>query len=840
LYSGLHSGWGVAARLAWRDLRGGVSGLPILIGCLALGVAVIAAVGSLSNAIEAGLQADARTLLGGDIAVRRPHRALDGAAQAWVENEAVALTNTISMRAMAEGGERRALVELKAVDGAYPNLGAMELKPAMPLAEALADNGAVAETALLARLGIAIGDTLRVGDAELTIRAEIVREPDRLASVFSLGPRLMVDEAGLAATGLVLPGSLIRYYTKLLLPPGGDPSDFVTRFADAFPEGDWRVRTSDQAQPGLRTFINRLTLYLVLIGLTALLVGGVGVAGAARGHLESRTATIATLKCLGATPRLIFRTYLLQTIMLAAVGVGVGVLLGAGMPWVIGPLVADRLPVAAKLAIYPIPLVLAATFGFMSALLFTIWPLARAGDVPAGGLFRHVVTPPEGLPAWRYVAATVLLAAAFGVLVIFTAGDKIVGLWFVGGAAVSMAVFRLSGWLLTRFAGRLARHRRGTARFALGNLGRPGAATPSTVQSLGIGLAVLVAITLIEGNLQTQVTERVPEEAPAFFFIDIQRDQADGFATLVEGIDGVDNVEKTPMLRGRITAINGTPSHEAKVAPGSRWLLRSDIGFTTMADRPARANVVEGEWWPADYHGAPIVSLGEEAAHGLGVKIGERLTYNILGRTVEAEVANLRRIDWGDLGINFVNVLAPGVLDGAPYAYVATARATEAAEAPLLNALGEHFPNISAIPVRAVLAAMNQVIGAIGSAIGATAGVTLLTSMLVLAGVIAAGRQARIYDSVVLKVLGATRGDVLRAYVLEYAVLGLVAGALAAAIGSLAAWAFVTQLLDVEWTFFADRAGLTVLASILITTALGFLGTWRALGQKPAPVLRTP
>lgn len=834
------TGWRTAANLAWRDLRGGVSGLPVLVGCLALGVAVIAAVGSLSSAIEAGLQADARTLLGGDVAVRRPHRALDGEARQWVEDQSAAFTDTISMRAMANGGDRRALVELKAVDAHYPLLGAVVLEPAQSLGDALSEHGAVAEKALLARLGIAVGDTLRVGDTTFTVRAEIVREPDRLASVFSLGPRLMIDQPGLASTGLVQPGSLIRYYTKLQLDSAVAPADFIARFEDAFPDGDWRVRSADQAQPGLRTFISRLTLYLVLIGLTALLVGGVGVAGAARSHLESRTATIATLKCLGATPRVIFRIYLIQTILLAGVGIGVGVALGASVPWLISPLVADRLPVAAKLALYPIPLMLAATFGFLSALLFTIWPLARAGDVPAGGLFRHVVTPPEGLPAWPYVLVTVFLAASFGMLVIFTAGDRIVGLWFVGGAAVSMATFRIAGWLLTRLAGRLARERRGTARFALGNLGRPGAATPNTVQSLGIGLAVLVAITLIEGNLQTLVTERVPEKAPAFFFIDIQRDQAEGFAALIETIDGIDHVEKVPMLRGRITAINGTPARDADVAPSSRWLLRSDIGFTFVGPKPARAKVVDGDWWPEDYQGAPVVSVGEESAHGLGVGIGDRLTYNILGRTVEAEVANLRRIDWGDLGINFVNVLAPGVLDGAPYSYVATARASVAAEAPLLNALGERFPNISAIPVRAVLEAMNRVIGAIGTAIGATAAITLLTSMLVLAGVVAAGRQARIYDSVVLKVLGATRGDVARAYVLEYAILGLVAGALAALIGSFVAWAFVTLLLDVEWTFFADRAAITVVASVIITTVLGFLGTWRALGQKPAPVLRTP
>ena len=829
-----------AWRLAWRDLRGGVGGLPVLIGCLALGVGVIAGVGSLSAGIQAGLEADARSLLGGDIAVRRTHRPLEPAQRDWIAPRAAAETETINMRAMASANERRTLVELKAVDQAYPILGTMTLDPPQPLDRALADYGAVAESALMARLGINVGDTVSVGDQSFTVRAAIVREPDRLASAFSLGPRLMIKDGDLDATGLVQPGSLIRYYLKLRLADGLTPDGFIEKFDAAFPDGDWRVRSADQAQPGLRRFIHRLTLYLVLIGLTALLVGGVGVAGAARSHLETRTRTIATLKCLGAAPGLVFRTYLLQTLLLAAVGILVGISVGAGLPWLIAPLIADRLPVAAQLTLYPEPLLLSAVFGLLSTLVFTIWPLARAADVPAAGLFRHVVAPPDGPPRRVYLVSTVLFALLFGALAIFTAGDRWIGIWFVGGAVVSMLLFRVAGWLLMRLVRRLAQRQRGSLRFALTNLGRAGAATPSTVLSLGIGLAVLVAIALIEGNLQSLVTEQVPEEAPAFFFIDIQRDQSEGFAALVDTIDGASAVEQVPMVRGRIIAINGTPVRDAEIAPSSQWLVRSDIGFTFAATKPERANVVAGEWWPADYQGPPVISFGEDSAQGLGVGLGDRLTFNILGRTVEAEIANLRRIDWRDLGINFVTVLSPGVLDGAPYSYIATARATEAAETPLLNALGARFANVSAIPVRGVLDAMNKVIGAIGTAIGATASVTLLTSMLVLAGVIAAGRQARIYDSVVMKVLGATRGDVLRAYLLEYALLGLVAGLLAALVGSVAAWAFVTQLLDTSWTFFANRTALTVLTGMAITTVLGFLGTWRALGQKPAPILRTP
>jgi putative ABC transport system permease protein len=828
-------------RFAWRELRGGFQGLPIFIACLALGVAAIAGVGSLSSSVVGGLRADARVLLGGDVEIRRTHRPIDAQDQAWLTARAARISNNIQMRAMAEpgGGGRRALVELKAVDAAYPLFGAMTLDPPMPLDEALAGRGAVVERALLSRLGIGLGAEVEIGDARFVLRAVIEAEPDRLATAFSLGPRLMIADEDLAATGLVQPGSLIRYYSRLALPPEVTIQSFVDDLEQTHPAADWRVRDARNAQPGFRRFVTRLTLYLVLVGLTALLVGGIGVAGAARGHLESRTTTIAILKCLGAPNGVIFRTYLFQIAALGAAGTVIGLLVGGALPMVLTPVLHGVMPVDSEIGLYWKPLLAATAFGLLTACAFTLWPLARACEVPAAGLFRSAVMPLRRWPSRRVVAATGMIFTALAALAVFTARDITTGGWFVIGAAGSVAVFQGAAWLLIRVLRRAERPRAAALRIALGGLIRPGAPTANVVLSLGIGLTVLVAIALVEGNLADQVNERVPEKAPAFFFIDIQPDQVAAFEHLVAEVPGVGKVERVPMMRGRITALNGLAPGETVIDPSVRWMVRSDIGFTYAGPRPARAKMIAGQWWPADYAGPPLVSFDEAGARGMGLDIGDTMTFTVLGRTIEAEIANLRRIDWRDFGINFLVVFAPGALDAAPHTHIATAHASAAAEEPLVAAVGARFANVSAIPVRAILASINRIVDGVANALRATAAVTLLAGALVLAGVIAADRRRRLYDAVMLKVLGATRGVVLQAYLLEFALLGLTTAAIASALGTLGAWLFVTEVMEEPWLFLPGRVAVTALGCVVVTTALGFAGTWRALGHKPMKVLRT-
>ncbi len=845
------NGAGLALRLARRELRGGIKGFRIFVACLALGVGAIAAIGSLSDAIKAGLKADARIILGGDVELRMVHRPASAKARAYLAAQA-RLSATTEMRAMARQAAagpdgRRILVELKSVDSAYPLYGAMELEPAADLATALAVRdgmaGAAVDDGVLARLGVALGDVLRIGEADFRIRAVIRREPDRGARAFTLGPRVMIGAPALAATGLVQPGSLIYHHYRARLAPGADAAAWIAGLGDAFPEAAWRVRDLAGAAPGLRRFLDRIGLYLTLVGLTALLVGGVGVAGAVKNYLDGRIATIATLKCLGAPAGLIFRVYFAQILAFAVVGIGVGVLLGAMTPAVFAWLASGALPVGARLGLYPGPLLLAVAFGLLTALVFSLWPLARARDVPAGSLFRDVVAPVRRRIRLSHFAVISAALAALVVLAVASAADRRLAMWFVVGAAGSFLIFRLTAWLLARAARGAGRgaasagHYPGL-RLGLANLHRPGAPTPSVVLSLGLGLTVLVAIALIHGNLTRQVAESMPATAPAYFFIDIQPDQAEAFDRTIAAIPGLSDLRRLPSLRARISRINGIPVVQARYARHVAWAVANERGLTYAATPPEGTRITAGAWWPEDYAGPPLISLDAHIAEGMGIGIGDTLTFNILGRQIEAEIANLRVIDWSTLGMNFTVIFAPGTLEAAPQTHIATVRAEPEAELAVFRAVTERFANVSAVRVRDALESVGALLGRIAVAVRVTAGITLLAGTLVLAGAVAAGHRRRVYDAVVLKVLGATRVRLLSAYLVEFGILGLATAAVAAALGTGAAWLVVTEIMRAPWIFLPEIVLSTAVACTLAILAFGFWGTWRALGQKAAPVLR--
>ena len=837
----------LSVRLALREMRGGLAGFRILVAVLALGVFAMAAAGSMTSAMQAGLEADAQALLGGDLEVSNRYQPPDAERMALME-EIATVAWTAEMRAMAivpdEDGAR-ALVELKAVGPAYPLYGAVQLSTGAPLAQALAQRdgtwGAVAAPNLLDRLGVAVGDILRVGEARVELRATIDREPDQVASLFTLGPRLMIHRDALPATELEQPGSLIDYEMKLRADKGVAADDLAPRLTAAFPDDGWRLRGTDRAAPGLTGLLRNLTLYLTLVGLTALLVGGIGVANATRAHLQGRLGTIATLKCMGAPAGVIFRVYLIQIGLLSLLGVALGVAAGAVLPLIVQAVAGDWLPIPARLGLYPEPLLLAAASGLLVALVFALWPLARARDLPALALFRGAVAgDARRWPRRRYLVALALALAALVGLTVAGAVEQRFAAVFLAGAALAMALFALAALavrLLARRAGSLARGRPGL-RLALANLHRPGAATGSVVISLGLGLSVLVIVALIQGNLSRQIDERVPTEAPAFFFIDIQPHQVDGLKDILAETEGVGRSLFADMVRGRITHLNGVPTAEAEVAENARWALRGDRGFTTRASPPDNAEITRGQWWPEDYAGPPLFSLTEDLADGFGLEIGETLTVNILGRAITGTLASTRKVDWGSLRMNFTFVVSPGALAGAPRTWIATVRAEESAETPLERAVTEAFPNVSAIRVRGALETVRGILETSSAVILASAGVTLLAGALVLAGAFAAGQARRIRDSVVLKVVGATRGALLRGYVLEYGLLGLATGLISAFVGAVGAWAVVVFVMDLSWTLLPGVIAWTIVACVLATLAAGYLGTWRALSAPAAPYLR--
>ena len=829
-------GW----RLAQRELRGGLRSLRIVLACLALGVAAIAAVGTLRAATEAGLAADGARLLGGDIEVRTSQRPMPQAAKDWATGRGAALSEVVEMRAMAvaPSGER-SLVELKAVDAAYPLYGQLVLGPAeASLAPRDGRHSVALDASVAERLNLRPGDAVRIGEASFTLAGVIATEPDRVASPAVLGPRAMILAAALPETGLIQPGSLVNYDTRIRVPPGTAPRDFGAAWVAAAGDGGWRLRYADRAEPGVTRFLDRAASFLTLAGLTALLVGGIGVATGVRAWLEARGRTIATLRCLGAPAGTILATYLIQVLVLAAAGIAVGLVAGFGLTWLAAQALDGALPVPPRLGVYPRELALAALYGLLTALAFALWPLGRAQRIPGAALFRDTVTATPGWPSRGIVLVNLGAAVALAVLVVATAEQPRFAMGFVAGAAATLLLFRLGASLLMRGARAFRHLRRPAWRLGLANLHRPGAPTATMLVALGIGLTTLAAVATIEGNLRRQLSEQLPDAAPSFFFIDIQTDQVRDFDRIARAQPGVEEVKRAPSLRARVVAVDGVPAEQMNVAEDTRWALRGDRGLTYAATPPEGTKLVAGQWWPADYAGPPLVSFDAGIARGWGVGIGSVITVNVLGRDIDLRITSLREIQWRGLGINYVMVASPGLLEAAPHTHIATIRSTPAAEAGVLRAITDAFPNVSGIRVRDALEAVANLLSRVGVALQATSSVTLLAGMLVLAGAVAAGQRRRVRDAVVLKTVGATRAQIRSAWLVEFGLLGVVAGLLAAVAGSAASWAVVRFVMRGDWVFLPGTLAAVVLGCVLLTLALGYVGTALALRARPAPLLR--
>ncbi len=850
---------GLALRIARRELRGGLKGFRIFLACLALGVGAIAAIGSASQAVLQGLRSEGRVILGGDMDLRLTHQQATEDQRRWLAARAN-VSEISTMRAMARGegtASKRTLIELKAVDGLYPLFGQLQLSdktvavegkstavdlPPLDFAAALAQRdglwGAVVDAGVLRRLDVGLGETVKVGDAHYRLSAVLEREPDRGSRAFTLGPTFLVAAASLPDTGLIQPGSLVRYHYRLKLTPGITTQNMRQELARDHPEAGWRITDAESAAPRISRFVHRLTLFMTLIGLTALLVGGVGVGNAVSSYLERRTATIATLKCLGAPGGLIFRVYMVQIMALAGLGVAIGLGLGAFSPFAVAALTEQVLGWRPAAAVYPLPLLLAGVFGLLTAATFSLWPLARAGAIEPAALFRDHIGGAHGRPRAPMLAAIGLCTLALAGLAVATASDTRMAIYFVAGALAVLLIFRLAAQAMISLARRLGRPRQPLLRLALANLCRPGAPTASIVMSLGLGLTLLVAIALIEGNLEREIEQSLPEEAPGFYFIDIQNDQVEAFDTLLGVLPGVEGFERVPMLRGRITAVNGRAPSDIEIPPEIAWVFRGDRGLTWARQAPPDTRLVAGDWWPADYSGPPLVSLDRAVGEGLGIGPGDSLGINILGRDVEVTIANLRRIDWSDLSINFVMVFSPGLLEGAPQTHIAAVQTAAAAEDDIEIAVTNRFANVSSIRVKEALQQVAELMGHIAAAVRAIAAIAILAGTLVLAGALAAGQQRRIYDAVVLKVLGATRAKIAIAFALEDGLLGLATAGIAAILGSLTAFLVLTQIMRASFVLLPQAVWMTALFACVLTLFFGFAGTYRALGQKAAPLLR--
>ncbi|MEO0487538.1 MAG: FtsX-like permease family protein [Pseudomonadota bacterium] len=833
----------LAYAFARRELRTGLRGFGIFLACLALGVAAIAAVGSVRASIEAGLSREGAALLGGDAEIEFTYRFATDEERAWMDAQAVAVSEIVDFRSLAvadvDGVTERGLTQVKAVDSAYPLIGAVELDPPLPLDAALGDFGAVMERVLADRMGLRVGDTFRLGTQDLTLSAILVTEPDSAAGGFALGPRTIVLKSALEEAGLIAPGTLFSTKYRLALPDGADLAALQVEAEDRFATSGLRWTDARNGAPGITEFVDRLGAFLILVGLSGLAVGGVGVSAAVRSYLASKTSVIATLKTLGASRDTIFLTYFIQIGILTVIGLALGLILGAALPLLFAPIIEARLPVPAAFGIYPGPLAEAAVYGALAALIFTLWPLARAEEIRPAALFRDALSSGRLLPAGRYLVATLVLAAALVGAAAWFSQTLFLTLWTAGGIVGALVVLALSSILIRFAAKRLAATRaargRTALRLALGAIGGPREEAASVVLSLGLGLSVLAAVGQIDGNLRNAIAGELPDVAPSYFFVDIQSNQLPGFMERLETDPEVSRIDSAPMLRGIITQINGRPA--AEVA-GDHWVLEGDRGVTYSTEIPGNTRVTEGTWWEADYTGPPQISFAAEEAEEMGLSLGDEMTINILGRDITGTITSFRAVDFSNAGIGFILSMNPGALAGAPHTHIATVYASEEAEAPILRDLASQFPNITAIRVRDAIDRVADLLGGLAAATSYGASATLVTGFLVLIGAAAAGQRARTYEAAILKTLGASRASILRSFAWRSAILGLGAGLVALVAGALGGWAVATYIFETGYVFIWDNALAIIAAGIVTTLVAGLAFALGPLSARPAQVLR--
>ncbi|MBL1146784.1 MAG: FtsX-like permease family protein [Pseudomonadota bacterium] len=847
----------LAFRFALREMKSGFHHFRILLLCLVLGVAAIAAVQSLSRSLLDSLSRDGRQILGGDLSVRTMGVPVSAEMQEQLRNFG-RLTVSLETHTMIRSGAEDAsmLAELKAFDAAYPLYGRvvftdgagnlLEKTPQEITDRSGTENlrGTAVEAEALERLGLSVGEILRIGTERFRVNALIRHEPDRLGTTrYAIAPRVMIALDAVEESGFHGFGNLLYYHHRLALPGAQTLQQLEQKKAElaatAPREESWRVYSFPDAAPGLRRAVERLNIFLTLMGLTALLIGGIGIGNATTAYLQRKYGVIAALKCLGGAQEVIFRTYLIQMLLVAVPGIAAGLLLGAAVPQFVMPLLAGRLDLTAQaIGIYPDILVQAAVYGFLISFMFVIWPVAKACRVRAADLFRSRVSPAPGLPEFRYAAVIAVMGAALIALIFATVPEKHIVQYFLYFSFTSLIVFLLLSETIRSLARKIRIRNKPSLRMAIVNLYRPGNTTTSVMMSMGFGMAVMVMIAMLQANF-AQVLERDAHEAmPAFYFLDVQPDQKDGFLEAVASTSSAELPRILPVINGRVVRAKGMAAQQALVRPQHAWVMRGDRRFTYAAEDPGYGTFVEGTWWASDYRGPPLVSVSMDVAQAFDMHVGDTLTVDIFGEEVTARVANIRDINWSSFTMNFAMTFSPAGMEDFPASYVSTVVVDEQQELDLQNRIARDFPNIISVRLRDILAVAQDIMGLVAQAVRYGAVVTILVGLLVLQGGILSGQQQRLYDSVVLKVLGITRQRLGRVFLVEYGVLAFVVMIVASVLGCVLSYGVFEIIMELNWRFYPRALIEISLLCIALTLGIGYWNIRRILSVRPAVFLR--
>jgi putative ABC transport system permease protein len=846
-----------------RESRGSRARLAFFVACLSVGVAAVVAVAGMSASLDEGIRVEARQLLAADLAIESRRAVppdLDFKKAGLEGAQRTDLRETVTV-ALSGATGRSQLVELKVVDGDYPFYGKLDLHPRRPLRELIGPDTVVVGSELLSTLHLKMGDVLRVGGAPFRIAGVVLSEPDRVSVSFTFGPRVFLAPAGLARTQLEGRGSRISYRALIKLPPGF-PAESIAAAKDhlqsILPDNSfYRIETYKEAQPALRRSIDRVDRFLGLVALLSLFVGGIGVAQSVRAWLAGRLDAIAVLKCLGMRPREIFPLYLGQTALLGLAGSLAGIVLGSAIQLALPSLFPDLIPAELIRPWQPTALLRGLALGIGVAILFSLPSLSSVLRVPPVRVLRRDAEP---LPRHRWATAATLLTLGGGIWGMATLQSRSfdLGSRFTGGvvlvtAALSGAALLIS-WLVRRMP-RESLPGRVWMRHGLAAIARPGAGTVSAIVALGLGVLVVLGMSLVERRLSTQLATAIPPDAPSGFLIDIQPDQWPGVESILKK-QGATRIDSVPVIMARISAIDGKPvedlaekgrrreqaeEEEDRGGPRNRegarrWALTREQRLTYLEKLPADNQIVEGKLW-SDPNRAEV-SVEQDFAENLGLELGSVVRFDVQGVPVEVTVTSLRTVDWQSFGINFFLVVEPGVLEKAPQLRLAAARLPKGSEQRLQDALAAAYPNVTLLRVREILEKVAGVLARIGVGIRFLGGFTVVAGIAILGGAVSAGSARRGREVALLKTLGMTRKGVAGAFAVEYALIGLVAGLIGTVGAAVLSYAVVTRGFELSWELQPLPMAVALAASTVLAVLAGLGASVRALERRPIEVLR--
>jgi putative ABC transport system permease protein len=826
--------------LAWRDLRASGGRLWIFVACLVLGVSLVAAGGGLYRQVADGLRLDAKLIFGGDVEIEST-QPMPAEALAWMQQRAT-VSRVIELRTMLRTDSGRSqLIELLSADDAYPLYGEVALQPAGRLRDALAQRdgawGAAVDGALAQRLGLQPGDRIAVGDLDLTVRALVVRQPDRsLRADWGAAP-VLVAEGALMATGLVQPLSRVEYRYRVRT--GQSATAWRDAFVTAFPALPADVRSFDERSDRMAEVLGQIGSGLLLIGFSALFIGGLGVFNSVQAYLQGKLTSLAALRALGLRDARLAAFVLLQILLLAVLASMAGAFIGTGLALAGAQLAADKLPLTRVLQGLWQPALVALLFGVLTALAFSLPALGRALSVSPAALFRGIDAQPLHTPRGaRWLTAAV--AGATLALLVAVLPDPRFGLAFVGATAALLAVLDVATRGLRGAAARL-QHRPALPlplQLALAGLQQPHSPLRTALLSLGSALTLLVACTLVVATLLRTVNDTVPTQAPALVFYDVQTAQIPLLRNTLQASTGLQAVKTAPLVLGRLVAVNGEALRESDDADRARE-SRDEHKLSNRSGNFDDVVIDRGAWWPEDHAGEPLVAMEDREADELGLRVGDRLRFEIMGQPVEARLAAVYSQRRMQSRLWLEAIFSDGVLDPFITRHVGAAWMPAAQTLDAQDRLAAVAPNIATARTESLLRETRALMGRASSGLAVVAGVCLAASLLVLASVVAASRSRQLYDATVMHALGARHSLLRHVLVWEYLLLAVVTAGFALLAGSTLATALLQWQLELSPAGLYWTGGLTALGVSALSLALGAKVLLSQMRLNPARLLRS-